>query len=64
MIILDTDILTLFLFDHSGVLQRYRDAQDEVVITIISRIEVLQGRFATLLKAADATELLRGQAGV
>jgi len=61
MIILDTDILTLYLLDHPGVLQRHREAQDEVVITIISRIETLQGRFATLLKAADGAELQRGQ---
>jgi tRNA(fMet)-specific endonuclease VapC len=61
MIVLDTDTLTLFLRNVPAVLQRRREAQDEVAITIISRIETLQGRFATLLKAADGTELRRGQ---
>ncbi|MBV9125911.1 MAG: type II toxin-antitoxin system VapC family toxin [Planctomycetes bacterium] len=32
-----------------------------MVIPIISRIEVLQGRFHTLLKAANGNELQRGQ---
>lgn len=61
MIVLDTDTLTLYLHDHPGVLQRHRKAEDEVVITVISRIETLQGRFATILKAADGIELQRGQ---
>src|SRR5438477_12980206 len=61
MIVLDTDTLTFFLRDHSGVLERMRMARDDVAITIISRIETLQGRFATLLKAADGAELQRGQ---
>src|SRR5438477_8251531 len=61
MIVLDTDTLTFFLRDHSGVLERMRMARDDVAITIISRIETLQGRFASLLKAADGAELHRGQ---
>jgi tRNA(fMet)-specific endonuclease VapC len=61
MIVLDTDTLTLYLLNHPRVLERRRQAEDEVVITIISRIETLLGRFATLLKAADGSELQRGQ---
>jgi tRNA(fMet)-specific endonuclease VapC len=61
MIALDTDILTLFLQNHPRVVERHRQAEDEVVITIISRIETLQGRFASLLKAADSAALQRGQ---
>jgi predicted nucleic acid-binding protein len=61
MIVLDTDTLTHYFLNHPGVLRRHRDATDEVVITVVSRIETLQGRFATLLNAADGTELLRGQ---
>jgi tRNA(fMet)-specific endonuclease VapC len=61
MIILDTDTLTHYLMNHPRVVQRHRDARDEVLITVISRIETLQGRFATLLKAADGAELQRGQ---
>jgi predicted nucleic acid-binding protein len=34
---------------------------EEVVIAVVSRIEVLQGRFASLLKAANGEELMRGQ---
>ena len=61
MIVLDTDILTHYLRNHAGVWQRHRDAEGEVVITIIRRIETLQGRFATILKAADGMQLQRGQ---
>jgi tRNA(fMet)-specific endonuclease VapC len=61
VIVLDTDMLTLLFHDHPRVLQRHRDAEQEVVITVVSRIEVLQGRFASLMKAADGAELQRGQ---
>jgi tRNA(fMet)-specific endonuclease VapC len=61
MIVLDTDTLTLLLRDHPRVLDRARQETDQIVITIISRIETLQGRFDTLLKAADGAELERGQ---
>ncbi len=61
MIILDTDTLTLLLTEHLQVAERYRREMEEVVLTIISRIETLQGRFATLLKAVDGAELQRGQ---
>ena len=61
MIVLDTDILTFYLHDHPGVVQRVQDAGDDVVLTIISRIETLHGRFASLLKAANGEELQRGQ---
>src|SRR6266702_1475996 len=46
---------------HPRIAERYRRETDEVVISIISRIETLQGRFATLVKAADGPELQRGQ---
>jgi len=61
MIVLDTDTLTFFLREHAGVLERMRQQADDIAITIISRIETLQGRFASLLKAADGAELQRGQ---
>ena len=61
MIIFDTDTLTFFFRNHPRVLERMQQATDEIVITIISRIETLQGRFDSLLKAADAAELQRGQ---
>jgi tRNA(fMet)-specific endonuclease VapC len=61
MIVLDTDTLTLLFTGHPRVAERLLAEKDEVVITIISRIETMQGRFATLMKAADGQELQRGQ---
>ena len=61
MKVLDTDILTLLLQGHTKVVDRRRQETDVVVISIISRIEVFQGRFASLLKAANGEELKRGQ---
>jgi tRNA(fMet)-specific endonuclease VapC len=61
MKILDTDILSLFLHGHPRVIERHERETDEVAVTIISRIQLLQGRFATILKAADGAELLRAQ---
>lgn len=61
MIVLDTDTLSLLFAGHTRTAERYQAATEEVVITIISRIETLQGRFATLFKAADGAELRLGQ---
>ncbi|MHB1423189.1 MAG: type II toxin-antitoxin system VapC family toxin [Gemmataceae bacterium] len=61
MIVLDTDTLTHLIAEHPRVSECYRRQVDEVVITIVSRIEVLEGRFATLRKAANGAELQRGQ---
>jgi tRNA(fMet)-specific endonuclease VapC len=61
MIVLDTDTLTLFFRNHPRVIERFQEVSEDVAITIISRIETLQGRFASLMKAADGDELRRGQ---
>jgi len=61
MKILDTDTLTLFFSGQERVVSRRQMETDEVAITVISRIETLQGRFAMLLKAADGAELRRAQ---
>jgi tRNA(fMet)-specific endonuclease VapC len=61
MIVLDTDILTFFLRNHPRVLGRVQSANEEIVITVISRIETLRGRFDSLMKAANGDELRRGQ---
>jgi tRNA(fMet)-specific endonuclease VapC len=61
MKVLDTDTLTLLLQGHPKVLQRRQQESDEVVIGVATRVEVLQGRFASLFKAADGEELKRGQ---
>jgi len=61
MKILDTDVLALFFHGHRRVVAHHHQESDEVAVTIVSRIQVLQGRFAMLLKAADGAELLRAQ---
>jgi predicted nucleic acid-binding protein len=61
MIVLDTDTLSLVLKVHPRVSQRMRAAPELSVISIVTRIEVLQGRFDSVLKAADADALLRAQ---
>src|SRR5262245_13487207 len=60
MYLLDTDTLTLVHARHARVSERQRTAPSaEIAIPVITRIEILQGRFAALLKAADAEQLLR-----
>ena len=61
MILLDTDTLSLLFVGHARVCKRLESANDEVAITIVTRIEVLQGRFDYLLKAADGAELSTAQ---
>jgi len=60
MYLLDTDTLSRF---HAGDarVQAHRDRFDpaEVATTTITRIEILQGRFAFILKAADGEQLQR-----
>ncbi len=59
MTILDTDIFTLLVAGQSRVAERFRREIDQVVLTLVSRIEVLEGRFASVIKAANGEELLR-----
>jgi tRNA(fMet)-specific endonuclease VapC len=61
MFVLDTDILSLLLRAHARVTQRVAQAAEEVAITLISRIEILQGRFASVLKAENGDRLLQAQ---
>jgi tRNA(fMet)-specific endonuclease VapC len=61
MFVIDTDILTLLQHGHERVAERIHLASQEVVTTIVSLIEVLQGRFAAVLKAADGDQLLLAQ---
>ena len=62
MYLLDTDTLTLVHARHPRVSERQRTVpSSEIATTVITRIEILQGRFAALLKAADAAQLLRAQ---
>ena len=61
MFVLDTDTLSLLMQGHERLEERTSKAEEEVVITSISRIEVLQGRFASVLKAEDGEKLLLAQ---
>ena len=61
MILLDTDILSLAFVAHPRVSLRMRTAPEPPVISIVSRIEVLQGRFDSMLKSENADKLLRAQ---
>lgn len=61
MYVLDTDILSLLVRGQERVARRTRAADDEVVLTVISMIETLQGRFAAVLKAEDGEQLLLAQ---
>ncbi len=61
MILLDTDTVSLLAGGHSKVTQRARTAVDTVATTVVTRFEILRGRFDFLLKAADGTQLERAQ---
>jgi tRNA(fMet)-specific endonuclease VapC len=62
MYLLDTDTLTYLQTGHPRVVEKFQElAEDDAGTTIISVIEMLQGRFAFILKAATGSELLRAQ---
>ncbi|MCI0402462.1 MAG: type II toxin-antitoxin system VapC family toxin [Acidobacteria bacterium] len=62
MFVLDTDTLTLLATGHPRVLSRREQLPSEqIAITVVARIETLQGRFEFLLKAGSGEELLRAQ---
>ena len=61
MKILDTDMFTLMTAGQPKVTARLAATAEAVAITIITRIEALQGRFSFLMKAANAEELVRAQ---
>jgi tRNA(fMet)-specific endonuclease VapC len=62
MHILDTDTLSRL---HAGDMrvQDHKERYDpaEVVTTVITRVEILRGRFEFVLKAADGRQLLTAQ---
>ncbi len=62
MYVLDTDILSHLFADHPRVLARRESVpSSEIATTIVTRIEILQGRFDFLLKASTGDELQRAQ---
>ena len=61
MILFDTDMFSLLNGGHPKVGARLAAATDQVAITIITRVEALQGRFDFLMRAADGEQFLRAQ---
>jgi tRNA(fMet)-specific endonuclease VapC len=62
MIVLDTDIVTLLAYGrHEKLRERVEAAgqEEELAVTVITRMEILQGRFASLVKAASEEELAK-----
>jgi tRNA(fMet)-specific endonuclease VapC len=57
MILLDTDMLTLLFQGHPRVRKRMQSAEADVATTIITWMEVLQGRFQAVFTAADEDQL-------
>ena len=58
MILLDTDTLSLFHAGHQQVVQRMNAARlsDVIATTVITKAEILRGRFEFLLKASNGDE--------
>lgn len=62
MYILDSDTLTHLHAGNANVFaQLHACADPNVCITIVTKIELLRGRFDYLLKAASGADLLRAQ---
>lgn len=62
MHLLDTDTLTYLHSGHPAVVRRLQQLSDfEVCTTVVTKIEILQGRYDFLLKAADATQIVKAQ---
>jgi tRNA(fMet)-specific endonuclease VapC len=61
MILLDTDILSLILAGNAAAIARLHRAEDDVAISVITKVEILRGRFDFLLKSSDGGQLQRAQ---
>lgn len=62
MYLLDTDTLTHLHAGNPNVVERLKSVADiEVGITIITKVEILQGRIDYLLKAETGANLLKAQ---
>jgi len=62
MHLLDTDTLTHLHAGHSRVIKHLQEVTDpDIGTTIITKIELLRGRFDFVLKAATGNELRRAQ---
>src|SRR5438094_371884 len=61
MFVVDTDTLTLLQHGHARLMERIRLADRTIATTIVSRMEVLRGRFAAVLTAESGERLLLAQ---
>jgi tRNA(fMet)-specific endonuclease VapC len=62
MHLLDTDTLTYLHAGHPRVVKHLQELTDpDIGTTIITKIEILRGRFDFVLKADTGTQLLRAQ---
>jgi len=62
MYLLDTDTVTHLHSGNTNVINRLENLQDEeVAITIVTKIEILHGRIDYLLKAFSGSDLLKAQ---
>jgi tRNA(fMet)-specific endonuclease VapC len=61
MILLDTDTLSLLLAGNAPVLSRLQRTEEDLAITVITKVEILRGRYDFLLKASDGAQLQRAQ---
>jgi tRNA(fMet)-specific endonuclease VapC len=62
MYLLDTDTLTHLHAGNTNVINRLESLQDEeVAITIVTKVEILRGRIDYLLKAFSGRYLLKAQ---
>jgi hypothetical protein len=52
MKIVDTDILTHLFEKHPRVVARWHAETEDIATTVITQIQMLQGRFAMVLTAA------------
>lgn len=62
MIVLDSDIVTLLSYGQTDKLQQRMasvQGSEELAVTIITRMEILRGRFDGIMKAANEDELLK-----
>ncbi len=62
MYILDTDTITHLHAGNNKVIENIRKVDDDDLrTTIVTKIELLRGRFDFLLKASDINQLMRAQ---
>jgi tRNA(fMet)-specific endonuclease VapC len=62
MHLLDTDTLTHLHAGHRRVIENLRELDDvDVGTTVITKIEMLRGRFDFVLKATSGADLMRAQ---